>query len=290
MPKQKPETIYLPFPSVILEKIDNYLNKKYLSDFLCKFSYFEDAIGKHFYPMYLEKGKGSEDYMRDVRRNVVDYFKDKIRKNISYYTFDEETEKKIFSDVLVNQYDDHNPEYIAFNFINTLSFTVEDVKEYCKQFKKPYKKAYNELLDVYSEKFDSTLYFVFTIWKTNEKSANKTEGIIKNNYREMFLNFNFQDFFDKYDWCKEITDFDIPHFEEFSDSDMLFEIDYDTLYKRFSFQKDEYIRVQVKGETEERKKEIIAYAENGFENACKELATDILNAYNKFYAENENNW
>jgi hypothetical protein len=106
----------------------------------------------------------------------------------------------------------------------------------------------------------------------------------------MFLNFNFQDFFDKYDWCNEIADFDIPHFEEFCDSDMLFEIDYDTLYKRFSFQKDEYIRVQVKGETEERKKEIIAYAENGFENACKELATDILNAYNKFYAENENNW
>lgn len=289
MPKQKPETIYLPFPSVILEKIDNYLNKKYLADFLCKFSYFEEEIGKRFYPLYIEHGKNVEDYMRDVRRNVVEYFKDKIRKNISAFTFDERIREHIFSEYEPNN-DDLNPEYIGFRFDTALSFTPEEVKEYCKAFKRTYKKAYSELLNVHSEKFDSTVYFVFTIWKLNGKDADKTENIIKENYREMFLNFNFQDFFDKYDWCEDVTAFDIPHFEEFCDSGKLSKIDYDELYKRFTFQKDEYIRVQTKGETEERKQEIIAYAENGYNNAMKDLAKELLDAYNEFITENEYNF
>ena len=122
--QNKHETIYLPFPSVILEKIDNYLNAKYLSDFLCKFSYFDEEIGRYFYPLYIEHGKNVADYMRFVREDVASYFKDKIRKNIAAYTFDERIKANIFSDFISIEND--NPEYIAFRMINTLSFTNDD--------------------------------------------------------------------------------------------------------------------------------------------------------------------
>lgn len=172
----KHETIYLPFPSVILEKIDNYMNAKYLSDFLCKFSYFDEEIGRYFYPLYIEHGKNVADYMRFVREDVASYFKDKIRKNIAAYTFDERIKANIFSDFISIEND--NPEYIAFRMINTLSFTNDDVKDYCKAFKKTYKKAYGELLNVNSEKFDATTFFIFTIFMLNGKDAEKTEFII----------------------------------------------------------------------------------------------------------------
>lgn len=286
--QNKHETIYLPFPSVILEKIDNYLNAKYLSDFLCKFSYFDEEIGRYFYPLYIEHGKNVADYMRFVREDVASYFKDKIRKNIAAYTFDERIKANIFSDFISIEND--NPEYIAFRMINTLSFTNDDVKDYCKAFKKTYKKTYGEVLNVNSEKFDATTFFIFTIFMLNGKDAEKTESIITKNYRDMFLNFDFSTFFAKYEWCEEITAYDLPYFEEFCGSDELEKVDYITLIERFKFQKDEYIRVQVKGETEERQKEIIAYAQNGFETACKELAKELLDAYNKFITENNYKW
>lgn len=126
---------------------------------------------------------------------------------------------------------------------------------------------------------DANAMFVFF---TFMQEGEKTESFLKENYNDIDLSF-LDELFEKKKAVRTIFFEDV--LEDLDDH--LFNFfcagNFEQEFERLLFQRDEYLRVQTKGETPERIAEIRIYADHNFRKVMRELITENL----KYFCSNK---
>lgn len=119
---------------------------------------------------------------------------------------------------------------------------------------------------------DANAMFVFF---TFMQEGEKTESFLKENYNDIDLSF-LDELFEKKKAVRTIFFEDV--LEDFNDRlyNFFSAGNFEQEFERLLFQRDEYLRVQTKGETPERIAEIRIYADHNFRKVMRDLITENI--------------
>ena len=287
----KKDHITISIPHYTADAIEKYVNKDFVIKQLAYNSSLEPEIAKELYPLYF-----SDERFKYETKVLIDEF-----KNIFFRFLSRDYKKKIIEVTdspkygtpfkIPDEYGDCSSlacSQVSLDLTGIVwTFNTANVKRINKEFGL---KVTSKDLNVYGDKFNGESYLTAVIFFSNDADVEKTKEIF-NELNSFNKDFDFAEYFSKEMYLKEEVE---DEFERFYDTDGIDTMltnevgeDYFDLYRKLIFQRDEYIKVQSKGESEERQKYIREYAENGFKNAMKDLAKDFINALYKW--KNNNN-
>jgi len=287
----KNDHITISIPHYTADAIEKYVNKDFVIKQLAYNSSLEPEIAKELYPLYF-----SDERFKYETKVLIDEF-----KNIFFRFLSRDYKKKIIEVTdspkygtpfkIPDEYGDYSSlacSQVSLDLTGIVwTFNTANVKRLNKEFGL---KVTSKDLNVYGDKFNGESYLTAVIFFSNDADVEKTKEIF-NELNSFNKDFDFAEYFSKEMYLKEEVE---DEFERFYDTDGIDTMltnevgeDYFDLYRKLIFQRDEYIKVQSKGESEERQKYIREYAENGFKNAMKDLAKDFINALYKW--KNNNN-